>query len=269
MQRIKLFFWVLPSILGIHTFAGTTQKADVFFCYGKLDPLSVKGYSYVVLESKNYSIPDIKKFKKLNGKVLAYISLGEVNSQSKYYNKLKNNVLGKNEIWDSYYLNLQDAPTKETLFSIVEEILSDGYDGLFLDNIDNFCTSGPQHNQKQDVIDFISELDSKYPEHFILQNAGLEIIGQTHRNINGVVFESVATNYTFNDNVYRLREQSEYSAYLKKIKLVKRKYQLPIILIEYADNAQLHDEIINRISGTGFMFFIGMIDLQGIPNYQK
>jgi len=265
MQHIKLFLCVLPSLLGFETFAGSLQKPNVFFCYGKLNPVEIKGYDYVILESKHYNPSDIKKVKKLNGKVLAYISLGEVNSQSKYFNELKDITLGKNENWDSYYLDLKSDSTVQVLFSEVDRMLSDGYDGLFLDNIDNFTTFGFQKNQKSEVVSFIEKLNAKYPQHFILQNAGIELIDATHEFIDGVVVESVASNYSFSDNTYKLRDEKEYNEYVKKLNQLRRKYKFPILLVEYADSLELYNDIEKRISKTSFLYFIGVIDLQNFP----
>src|SRR5688572_6307090 len=194
MQHIRLFFCVLPSLITFELFA-YGDKPNVFFCYGKLNPTEIVGFDYVILESKNYNASDIKKVKKLNGKVLAYISLGEINSQAKYYDLLKDLTLGKNENWDSYYLELKAEETSVILFSIIDKILADGYDGLFLDNIDNYTTYGFQKDQKNEIVSFIAKLKSTYPEHFILQNAGIELIPETAKFINGVVVESVASNY--------------------------------------------------------------------------
>ncbi len=269
MRHIRLFFLVFPSIIGFGMANNNVVQSDIFFCYGKLNPLDVKGYSYVVIESKNYTIPDVKKFKKLNGKVLAYISLGEVNSQAKHYNSLKNNTIGKNENWDSYYLDLKASGTSQILFTIIDQILADGYDGLFLDNIDNFCSFGFQKDQKEEVLQFMADLDARYPNHTFIQNAGLELLDKTFRLVDAIVVESVASDFTFDDNVYKLRSQAEYDKYIRQLQQIRRKYKLPIILVEYADTRALYDQIIRRIDRTGFLYFIGSIDLQGIPKFSE
>lgn len=265
MQHIKLFLCVLPSLLGFQGLAGTLQKPNVFFCYGKIDPIEIKGYDYVILESKHFNASDIKKAKKLNGKVLAYISLGEVNSQARLFNQLKDITLGKNENWDSYYLDLKNDSINQVLFTEIDRILSDGYDGLFLDNIDNFTSFGFQKDQKSEVVGFIEKLNAKYPQHFILQNAGIELIDATHDFIDGVVVESVASNYTFSDSSYKLRDEKEYNDYIKKLNQLRRKYKFPIILVEYADSLALYNDIQKRISKTSFLYFIGAINLQNFP----
>lgn len=267
MQHFKLFFLVLPSLLYLESFGNTISKSSVFFCYGKLNPIEIKGYDYVILESKHYNASDIKKFKRQNGKVFAYISVGEVNSKSRLYEQLKNNTLGKNENWDSYYLDLKIESTRSILFLEMERLLSEGYDGLFLDNIDNFSTFGFQKNDKEYIISFLKEMNSKYPNHYFIQNSGIDLLSETFGFVDAVVVESVVTNYTFSDNVYRLRETTEYNEYIKKLNLLKRKYKLPIILVEYADTKALYNQIIERISKTNFLYFVGNIDLQRIPNF--
>lgn len=269
MQHIKLFFCVLPSLLGFEVMADIDHKPNVFFCYGKLNPLEIRGFDYVILESKHFNASDIKKVKKLNGKVLAYISLGEVNSQSRLFKQLKDITLGKNENWDSYYLDLQSETTVQVLFSEIDRILADGYDGLFLDNIDNFTSFGFQKNQKSEIITFIEKIKGKYPEQFILQNAGIELVADTHKFVDGIVVESVASDYTFSDNKYKLRDEKAYDDYIKKLNQLRRKYKFPIILVEYADSAELYTEILTRIKKTNFLYFIGTIDLQGYPEFTK
>ncbi|ESU27219.1 hypothetical protein FLJC2902T_21930 [Flavobacterium limnosediminis JC2902] len=232
-----------------------------------MNPTEIKGFDYVILESKNYNASDIKKVKSLNGKVLAYISLGEINSQARYYEQLKDLTLGKNENWDSYYLDLRSEKTSTILFSIIEKILADGYDGLFLDNIDNFTIYGFQKDQKNEIVSFMKKLKSIYPQHFILQNAGIELVPETAGYINGVVVESVASDYTFADNKYKLRDENEYTEYVRKLNSLRKKYNFPIILVEYADTVKLYNDIKKRISRTNFLYFIGTIDLQSLPNF--
>lgn len=267
MRQIKLFLFVLTSALLGNFTTHAQAKKEVLFCYGKLKPQSIVGYKYVVLESKHYTKSEINLIKKNNEHVLAYISLGEVNAHSENYKKLKNNTLGKNENWNSHYLDLSAPKTVVSLMLIIEELLNDGYDGLFLDNIDNFSTFGPQKNHKEYLIKFLAKLRKEYPKLFFLQNAGLDLIEDTNKLVDAVAIESVATNYTFKDKKYKLRAEDEYKKFISRLKNIHTTYHLPIILIEYADTKKLHDAVVKRIAATNFSYFIGKIDLQTLPNY--
>ncbi|RAR48468.1 endo alpha-1,4 polygalactosaminidase [Flavobacterium lacus] len=269
MRRFNLFLWLLPSLLSAPVFSNSVNKSTVLVCYGKLDPVKIKGYNYVILEEKNFKKEEISLLKKNNKNVLAYISLGEVNSNAIHYNLLKNRTLGKNNNWNSYYLNLKDKSTPVVLMSLIKKVLDKGFDGLFLDNIDNFSSFGPQFSQRNDLIELIKRIKKTYPNHTLVQNSGLELIPDTKNFIDSILFESVATDFSFIDNLYKLRENSDFLERLKNIKKLSTTYKIPVLLIEYADNKLLYDQIIKRLSSTNFEYFIGKIDLQAIPDFSK
>ncbi|PZO26493.1 endo alpha-1,4 polygalactosaminidase [Flavobacterium macrobrachii] len=269
MQPIKFIFWLLPSILIPNYLSKDSDKNSVLFCYGKTKPETLKGYNYLFLEPLNYSKNDINLIRKSNKNVLAYISLGEVNSQAKHYKKLKNIVLGKNENWDSYYLDIKSKETQKILISLIDEAFEKGFEGMFLDNIDNYSQFGPQKTDKNELIEFIKLINKKYPNKIFIQNAGLEFLEKTHGLIDGVVVESVATNYSFLDKQYKLRNKAEFESYIKRINLLSDKFKMQFILVEYADNKLLYNKISNRLLKFKFKYFVGKIDLQTIPNFKK
>lgn len=269
MRLIDLFLFVLPSVLLHGSTSAAVDKSTVLVCYGKLDPALIKGYHYVILESQHYNIYEIRKIKSQNEKVLAYISLGEVNANAPHFAQLKASTLGKNDIWDSYYLDLKQPQTSKTLLSIMQNTLALGYDGFFLDNIDNYTSFGTQPQQKAELIDLLKLIRTSFPDKVMLQNAGLELVPETAALVNAVIIESIATNYTFNDKKYKLREEADFQNYVTKLNNVSQHYNLPVILIEYADTAELRDAVRKRIKNLGFEYFIGQIDLQELPKFSE
>lgn len=260
---------LLPSMMISNTLENGISGNNVLVCYGRLNPEDIKGYNYVILESQYYNIYEINKIKSQNKKVVAYISLGEVNAHAPYFKRFENCFFGKNEIWDSHYLDLKIPKTTETIMDIISNILTLGYDGLFFDNIDNFTSFGPQPDQKKELIQLLTTINEKYPNHIFLQNAGLEIIDQTAPYVDAVIMESVATDYTFDDKNYKLRNQIDFENYVRELKNINKKYKLPIILIEYADSIKLRDQVQKRIRSLRFDSFIGNIDLLRMPEFSK
>lgn len=246
-----------------------TCKEDVLVCYGKLNPKEISGYKYVILESAYYTKEDVKLIKQQNELVLCYISLGEVNEHASYYNHLKAFVTEKNELWNSYYLNISSLETQNALTVIIERKLEKGFDGLFLDNIDNYSSFGKQHYQKKELVSYLKKIKSIYPTMFFMQNAGLQLVTETHKFINAIAFESVASAYSLKTKTYRLRNDHAYNDYINKLKELEREYKLPIILIEYANVKSLYKRIQSRIQHTKWSYFIGKIDLQTINNYSE
>ncbi|MFT3796273.1 endo alpha-1,4 polygalactosaminidase [Flavobacterium sp.] len=265
MRLINFFLYILPSVLVTNFFATGVKKNTVLVCYGKLSAESIKGYGYVILESKHYSEKDIKIIKEQNEKVFAYISLGEVNAHAAHYKQLKNVTLGKNEIWNSYYLNLREEKTVTVLMSIIDKTLAKGYDGMFLDNIDNYTIHGPQKDQRKELVTLLRNIREKYPKNLFLQNAALDLIGETSDYVDGIAIESVASLYNFKDKKYALRDQKQFEETMARLKTINTTYKVPVILIEYADTKKLNDKIIDRIKPSGFQYFIGNIDLQTLP----
>jgi uncharacterized protein (TIGR01370 family) len=153
--------------------------------------------------------------------------------------------------------------------SLIKKVLDKGFDGLFLDNIDNFSSFGPQAKQRKELIALIKKIKTEYPNQVLVQNSGLELIPDTKNFIESVLFESVATDYTFQGNSYKLRETNDFNERIKRIKEINTKYKIPVLLIEYADTKQLYDQIVNRLASTKFDYFIGKIDLQSVPNFTK
>ena len=269
MQLIKILLYILPSILTNTPLQSTVKKSTVLVCYGKVKPESIKGYTYVILESLNYTSQQIKTIKAQNSKVFAYISLAEVNVHAPHYKILKKHTIGKNENWDSYYLNLKSIKTQETLLNIVDKTLSKGFDGLFFDNIDNFTVFGPQKDQKKDLVNVLKKIKEIYPKKEFIQNAGLDLIPETAAYINAIVIESVASNYSFKDKSYNLRDNNEFNNQLSRLKSINENTKIPIILIEYADSKKLFDQIVEKIESSKFEYFIGSIDLQSIPKFKE
>ena len=98
MQRIKILFVILPLILLFNSFQNDMKKSNVLICYGKMNPELIKGYKYVIVESKHYFASNIRVLKSKNEKVLSYISLGEVNANATHYLELKKHSIYKHII---------------------------------------------------------------------------------------------------------------------------------------------------------------------------
>ena len=151
---------------------------------------------------------------------------------------------------------------------IIDEIFTKGYDGLFLDNFDNFTIHGPQKDQHEAIIALLKKIKEKYPTKMFIQNAGLDLISESSKYINDIALESVASSYDFKTKTYNLRDKIQFEEYLNRIKSLNEKYKIPFILIEYADTSLLENQIVDRIGSANMDYFIGNIDLQNLPNFK-
>jgi uncharacterized protein (TIGR01370 family) len=265
MPHISVFLPLISSLMLI-PFCSFDQKApEVLICYGKLQAEKIAGYQTLILEPKHYFASNIRVFKKQNKEVYAYISLGEVNVNAPHYAKLSSLTSGKNEQWDSHYLNLEASKTTKVLLELIDSIFATGYDGLFLDNIDNFNQYGPQKEQKEALIQLIQKIKSKYPNKKLIQNAGLALVPETSTYISAIAIESVASAYDFKSQQYQLSSDEQWKTRSADVIAVQKKYQKPIILIEYADSSALFTQIQDRANTLDCSLFVGAIDLQKLP----
>jgi len=250
-----------------NTTIDTKNQEDLFICYGKLNPKSVVGYKYVIVEPAFYTPFQIQEFQKNNETVFAYLSLGEVNKFSSIYDQLATSFIGKNENWDSFLLNLELETTTTALAESIEEYIKLGYNGIFFDNLDNFGIHGKQTAQKNSVLAFMKNMKSQYPNHLFIQNAGLEFIDFTYSLVDAVVVESVASHFDFSTSTYRLRPEEAFQTQLNKLKSIRNQYKIPVLLVEYANSQEKYNSIQDRLDPSGMPYFVGTIDLQTKPNF--
>lgn len=265
MPLTNILFYILPSFL-LSSFCRMEQKeSKVLICYAKLKPEVVKGYKMIIVEPKHYLPSTIRVLKKQNEEIYAYISFGEVNSNADHYAKVAQYTSGKNEQWDSHYLNLESPETVKVLLDLVAKIFASGYDGLFMDNIDNFTQFGPQKDQHAAVIQLIKKIKNLYPNKKFIQNAGLELVPETAPYISSLAIESVATNYDFKHQTYQLSDEERWTSLRSAVLAIKNKFNKNVLLIEYADNPELKKAILNRVEDLNCALFMGTIDLQQQP----
>lgn len=245
----------------------TKNQESLFICYGKLNPKTVVGYKYVILESFFYNPSDIHEFKKNNETVFAYLSLGEVNQYSQLYDRLKSTFIGENENWNSFLLNLELEITTTVLAESIDEYIKLGYNGVFFDNLDNFGIHGKQNNQQNSLLAFIKNMKSQYPHHLFIQNAGLEFIDFTYPLVDAVLVESVASQFDFTTSTYKLRSEEEFKVRLNTLNSIHNQYNIPVLLVEYANSQEKYNCIQDRLNPSGMPYFVGNINLQTKPNF--
>lgn len=241
---------------------------SVLVCYGKVNPDIVRGYKYVIVESEQYTAFDIKLLKENNELVLGYISVGEVSPSRSYYEEIKDKTLGKNKIWESYFLDLDDETTKAVLLTMASQIENKGFDGLFLDTVDNYAKWGPFADRGGDMVEILRLLKEAHPNFHLMQNAGLSLIPATASYVSSVAIESVASDYNFNKEQYGMRKQREFYEKVEELQSIERQHGLPIILIEYADSKRLYNKILNQILSLEWDYFVGSVELQDLPKFK-
>ncbi len=235
--------------------------------YSDITPSVVSGYKLLIVEPYFYTKQEIAEFNSRGIKVVAYLSLGEVNESRRYFSEFKEiGLIGKNENHGSYFINLSEPSIKEKFVNeIVPELLSYGYDGLFLDTIDAVAPYTLRRNMEQDMVDLISAIRSRNPDKLLIQNAGLFLLDKTAAHIDAVTVEAVASGYDFDKNEYQIKSVKEYEERLEFIDSLHDTYKVPFLIIDFAENYGNSLLIKNRLVESGHPFFISNIEFKGLP----
>lgn len=240
--------------------------------YGKVLPEEVKNFRIVVVEPDHYTKEEIDAFHQKGLKVIAYLSLGEVDTNRWYYPYLReeNLLLGKNEIWGSWYIRIESSYFQQLLLNkIVPNIMFKGFDGLFFDTVDAVAPYTERSHLAPEMANIICSIHQQYPDAIKIMNSGLFLLPQVYSSISLLAIEDVATSYDFGSGHYRLASDSSFYEKLSLLKQIREKYRLPVLIIDYADSDDLKREVEKRLSGFNAFYYISTVDLQKIPEYHQ
>lgn len=252
-------------VLQCNTFK--TQKQTQFgISYSKVSPEQVEPFDIVVLEPDNYTHKEVEALKETDTEVIGYLSLGEVNPSRWYYPLLEmRGFLGKNENWDSYYLNLSDSTTKSIITDYVApEIMVKGFEGFFLDTIDAVAPYTTRDTLQEDMYNVIENLRNRFPESRIIQNAGLFLLERTNSLVDGVALENVATLYDFKSESYIIRNDREYTERVELIRSYGQKYDNTFYIIDFAINPRERRDVAQKLDTLQYSYYIGNIELDSL-----
>lgn len=275
MREIELIIFLMTAVvfwdgcISSSTINNPHSKWEPFaVSFEKIENLSqvAKEYELLIVESDQFDKAETNSLKTPENTVVAYISLGEVDRNRWYYPLLEERgFLGVNENWDSPYLNLADSTTRTILLDkVINNIMAKGYDGLFLDTVDNVAPYTDRAHLKPYMLEIIEEIRNRYPEAVIIQNAGLFLLDDTRHVIDGVLIEDIATLYDFEDESYQLRDEEEFKARADTVDKYATLSERPFLLVDYANTSEVKEEVIKRLDQLPYPYFISTIMLDDI-----
>ena len=218
--------------------------------YGSNHVEELSKYDLVIIEPYNYNKEEIKRLKELNPKikVIAYLSIGEVDKERDYFEDCKSIIIGENPNWDSYYVNISSPIWRNIIFNEIDKFIDMGFDGIFLDTVDSAIYT----NQKDDVVELIKDIRKRYPTIIIIQNRGLEVVDKTAPYIDAVLFEDFSTYYDFKEKKAKfwsgndLKWTDIQAERLKKLNII-------VLTLDYVNDEEMAKKCIERAEEYGFI----------------
>lgn len=192
-------------------------------------PESLRGYDVVVLDGGFQGRIDLLKDEKTS--VLAYLSLGEVNTQRSYYGTAKDRglLVAENPNWPgAWMVDVRDPRWQAMLVDeVAADLLGRGFDGLFLDTIDSALYLEETQPQKfagmrKASITLITRLHERYPQARLLLNGGLPLAGPLKGKVDRLAIESTVTTWDFATGTARWRTPAERAEALQRLQQARK-----------------------------------------------
>lgn len=231
-------------------------------------------YSLIVLDADHH--PPLGPLSARGKLLLGYISLGEVESHRSHFSEVEAEgiLLQENEQWPgSFFVDLRDPRwTQRVVSELVPSILRRGFDGLFLDTLDNagdLERADPvgYAGMTEAAASLVHAIRRQFPTIKIMINRAYEILPVVERDVDMVLGESVFADYDFENKVYRRVAAETYRRQVEILQTVKaRRPKLRIMTLDYWDPEDPKGirEIYREQRANGFEPYVASVKLNRI-----
>ncbi|MCW2243392.1 endo alpha-1,4 polygalactosaminidase [Azospirillum canadense] len=243
--------------------------------YADKEPVKAfEPYRLLVLDSAHH--PPLRVLKDRGKTLLGYISLGEVEQHRPWFAPVKDWGLlsEENPNWaGSFYVDVRDQRwVKLVVEELVPAILRQGFDGIFLDTLDN-----PPHLERTDAkrwagmtegaARLVRAIRANWPGIRIMQNRAYEILPDVAPMIDFALGESVYAGWDFAAKTPRLQSADDYRFQVEALTGARRvNAALGLYSLDYWDPADA--EGLRRIyalqRANGFVPYVSVVDLDRI-----
>lgn len=256
---IKGLLWTLLLV-----FATSCQKPGGWAVYygDTVKPRALTSYEMVVLD-RLYPF-SLKKLKKNDTKVIAYVSLGEITVNDPWYTKAKAEglLLAENPGWKgSYVVDIRNPLWQQIVMEeVLPPLVSRGFNGFMLDTLDSpLVLEKEKPGMGKAAIQLVETIRKIYPAAVIIQNRGYEVLEETAPMLNYVLAESTFTNFDSAQKKHILRDPAEQQYALNYIRKAQAKAPAVRLLgLEYWDPADIKTEgqLIEKMSQNNMLPYI-------------
>ncbi|KQM59988.1 hypothetical protein ASE65_09740 [Sphingomonas sp. Leaf16] len=206
-------------------------------------------------------------------RLLGYVSFGEVERQRPYFADLdKAGALGApNPNWpDARFVDLRHpAWTKAIVETIVPQILAKGYDGIFIDTMDNAEAMERQNpignkGMVQAGAALIAAVRARFPTIRIMLNRGYALLDTVAPRIDHVLGEAMATRWNFATKTYEALSDSDWQWQADRLRRARTIHPaLALHTLDYWDPADTKAvaALYDRERAGGFLPYVSTLAL--------
>ncbi|NJE03042.1 hypothetical protein E3E27_02640 [Thermococcus sp. MV11] len=168
-----------------------------------------------------------------NHTVVGYVSLATIGGWEPWAKNLPEGLLiGENQNWDEGVVDFSSPEWERIILEeAVPYILSQGFDGVFLDNLD-YVDLYPE--KKDAMVNLVRAIRERYPDITIIANRGFSIAEEIAPYVDYVLLEDFVTYYNFSIDRYEVFDDSELQWEFDQIQKLKS-LNISILALSYAD----------------------------------
>ena len=208
---------------------------------GSTDPALARRYNLLVLEP-DFARP-LAPLRGKGAKILGYISLGEVHMDRPFAAALaKAGALSDpNPNWrDARYADLRHPAWKAAVLDeLIPAILLKGYDGIFMDTLDNAeALERGKPGTLASAAELIRAIRKRFPGMTIMMNRGYALLPQVVSQIDIVLAEAMASRWSFTGRRYEMTSLADWEWQAEKLHAARSANpRLKLMTLDYWDPA--------------------------------
>ncbi len=177
--------------------------------------------------------------------VLGYLNAGEADKELNLFLTVQELglIIKENPNWPgSWMVDIRNPSWSSLLLdNIIPEILAQGFNGLFLDQLDV-----PLFLEKTDpkkykgmsaaAVNLVKAIRKKFPDKYLMMNRAYELLPQLGDQIDFELAETLYTSYNFDKKQYLVRPKSEYEWQLAQLNKARAQFpRLGVFSLDYCD----------------------------------
>lgn len=244
--------------------------------YGSSWSDELVNYDLLIL-SPLYSESYVSKLREEGAVVLGYVSISTVGGWEPWASQVTDDiVLSYDPTWGEKIVNASSLRWRRILLEeAIPWVLSKGFDGVFLDNLD-VVDAYPQ--LRTAIVSLVKEVRGSFPDIVVAVNRGFSIVEEVAPYVNYVVFESFGTYYDFSEGCYKKWSGSDLrwiKTTSEKLSQLSSKHGFKVLVLAYADpnNSEQFAEYVSFVkelaSKYGFSYYVADVYLQHVTPLHK
>lgn len=267
--------YLLILLVGFGSLAANDSEMKWVVYFKDKEPLSAfKAYEWIVLD--RFQHPPIRPLVDQGKLVFGYINLGEVEDYTPWYKALQGTDLlqEENKDWPGSFMVDFRNPiwAKKVIEEIIPFVLYKGFNGLFLDTLDNAAFleyKDPEKyaGMKEAAVRLVKAIRLNYPEVKLMVNRGLDIAQDIAPYIDFLLGEVIFTDYNFETGVYSWNSDEVQRAGIDIMHAAKAKNpKLHLVSLDYWNPKDRRTliKIYQKAREAGFAPYVSTIELNEI-----